>query len=505
MKSVLSLLCIGALTLTVRADVATVFAAADTTISEGNKANTAWNSDNMVVGRLTGNGAEAVSRGLIRFDLSSLPSNIVITSATLTVSVSRAHSFNPDNHAIHRLNSAWSESTATWLTSGTSAWLGGNFAEEPDSTTLLGGDQSGVPAVATFPSTPAMVSTVQSWLADGSQNFGWLLRNEDEETLGNARRISSREAAAKPTLTIGYTMGEPPPPADFTVTSPGFYYNINAQEPNPELTLTRGSNYIFEISTDASHPFQIASGPNFGDPAYNNGVSNNNTSSGRISFTVPMNAPDSLYYVCSFHFFGNVIHIVNPVTPPPPNQFNVTSPGFFYNINGQEQNPELTLVRGSNYIFNISTDLSHPFQISASSGFGAPPYNNGVNNNSISSGVITFNVPLNAPNTLYYVCAFHFFGNAIHIIDPVTPPGPVVQIVSMNLSASNVVLRSIATNGWPAIPEYSSNLVSSNWAVVPAYSNNLVNGTNVTTFNRLDPICGSNVYLRIKSAPVPGP
>src|SRR5436190_6147119 len=137
MKSVLSLLCIGALTLTVRADVATVFAAADTTISEGNKANTAWNSDNMVVGRLTGNGAEAVSRGLIRFDLSSLPSNIVITSATLTVSVSRAHSFNPDNHAIHRLNSAWSESTATWLTSGTSAWLGGNFAEEPDSTTLL--------------------------------------------------------------------------------------------------------------------------------------------------------------------------------------------------------------------------------------------------------------------------------------------------------------------------------------------------------------------------------
>jgi hypothetical protein len=503
MKSVLSLLCIGALALSVHADATNVIASADTTISEGGEANAAWNADTMIVGRLTGNGAEAVSRGLIRFDLSSLPSNIVVTSVTLTLSISRAHSFNPDNHAIHRLNSGWSESNATWETSGTSAWLGGNFAELPDSTTLFGGDQSGVAVAATFPSTPAMVSAVQTWLTNASQNFGWLLRNEDEETLGNSRRISSHEAGAgvRPVLTIGYTVGDPPPAPDFTVTSPGFYYNINAQEPNPELTLTRGSNYIFEISTDASHPFQIASGPNFGDPAYSNGVSNNNISSGRISFTVPMDAPDSLYYVCSFHFFGNVIHIINPVTPPPPNQFNVTSPGFFYKINGQEPNPELTLVRGSNYFFNISTDFSHPFQISASPNFGAPAYNGGVSNNTISSGTMTFTVPLNAPDTLYYVCAFHFFGNAIHIIDSPPAAGPLVQIVSMNLSASNVVLRSIATNGWPAIPEYSSNLVSSNWAVVPSYSNALVNGTNVTTFNRLDTICGPNVYLRIKSTP----
>src|SRR5215218_151578 len=194
MKSVLSLLCVGALAFGAHADVTNVFASADTTISEGGEANTAWNSDNMVVGRLTGNGAEAVSRALIRFDLSSLPSNVVVTSVTLTVSISRAHSSTPDNHAIHRMNVDWSESTATWETSGISAWLGGDFAENPDSTTLFGGDQSGVAVLATFPSTPALVSAVQSWLTHASQNFGWLLRNEDEETSGNGRRISSHEA-----------------------------------------------------------------------------------------------------------------------------------------------------------------------------------------------------------------------------------------------------------------------------------------------------------------------
>jgi hypothetical protein len=504
MKSVLSLLCVGALAIGARADSITLNPAADTTISEGGRANTSWNSDNMVVGRLTGNGGEAISRGLIRFEMPSLPANTVVTSVTLTVSITRARSSTPDNHALHQLMSPWSESTATWESSGSGAWSGGNFLEVPDSTTPLGGDQSGNTVTGTFPSTPAFVAAVQTWLTNVSENYGWVLRNEDEETLGNGRRISSREAAVglKPVLTIGYFLEEPPPPpADFTVTSPGSFYNINGEEPNPEITLTRGSNYVFEINTDPSHPFQIASGPNFGDPAYNNGVSNNTISMGRIAFTVPLNAPDTLYYVCAFHFFGNVIHIVDPITPPPPSHFDVTSPGFFYNINGQEPNPEITLTRGSNYTFAINTDLSHPFQIASGPNFGDPAYNNGVSNNTISMGTITFTVPLNAPDTLYYVCAFHFFGNVINIVDPVVTTGPLVQIVSMNLSESNVVLHSIATNGWPAIPEYSSNLVSSNWAVVPAYSNALVNGTNITTFNRLDPICGPNVYLRVKNSP----
>jgi hypothetical protein len=166
-----------------------------------------------------------------------------------------------------------------------------------------------------------------------------------------------------------------------------------------------------------------------------------------------------------------------------------------------EPNPELTLTRGSNYIFEINTDAFHPFEITSTP--GGPAYNNGVSNNNISSGRIKFAVPLDAPDSLYYICSFHFFGNVIHIINPASPPAPLVQIVSMNLSESNVVLRSIATNGWFAIPEFSSNLLNANWAVVPSYSNTLANGTNVTVFNRLDPICGPNVFLRVRNEPGP--
>ena len=69
----------------------------------------------------------------------------------------------------------------------------------------------------------------------------------------------------------------------------------------------------------------------------------------------------------------------------------------------------------------------------------------------------------------------------------------------MELSASNVVLKSTGTNGWLAIPEFSSNLLVSNWAVVPDFTNSFANGTNVTIFNRLEPICGSNVFLRMRN------
>src|SRR5258708_1013551 len=65
--------------------------------------------------------------------------------------------------------------------------------------------------------------------------------------------------------------------ADFTVTSPGFFYAINGNHPNPTLTLVRGQTYTFAINTDAIHPFEILSP----------GVQNNNISQGIITYTVP--------------------------------------------------------------------------------------------------------------------------------------------------------------------------------------------------------------------------
>jgi hypothetical protein len=84
----------------------------------------------------------------------------------------------------------------------------------------------------------------------------------------------------------------------------------------PVLTFKRGSTYNLTISTGGSHPFYIQTTDNGGsyDSAnvYNNGVTNNGTGSGILTFVVPSDAPDTLYYVCQYHGnMGNSISIVN--------------------------------------------------------------------------------------------------------------------------------------------------------------------------------------------------
>ena len=181
---------------------------ADTTISEGSRANTSPTSATMIVGRLAGMGGTAKCRDLLRFDLSSIPSNVTVTSVTLTVVVTRNHFGGTDTHGLHRLNAPWTELGATWDTSGFGAWSAGSFEEAPDSTIGLG------LGTFTFPSTPAMINTVQAWVTNATSNNGWILISGEEETAGNARRVSSREAASgKPTLIVQYTTPPMPPPS----------------------------------------------------------------------------------------------------------------------------------------------------------------------------------------------------------------------------------------------------------------------------------------------------
>jgi hypothetical protein len=104
--------------------------------------------------------------------------------------------------------------------------------------------------------------------------------------------------------------------------------------------------------------------------------------------------------------------------------FTVTGVGFSaYSINGQN-NPVLTLERGRTYAFAVNAP-GHPFWIKSVQGTGtANAFNNGVTNNGVSSGTLTFTVPAVAPNTLFYNCQFHgAMTNRIDIRDPsaVTP------------------------------------------------------------------------------------
>ena len=77
---------------------------------------------------------------------------------------------------------------------------------------------------------------------------------------------------------------------------------------NPDLTLKRGETYIFNADVPG-HPFYIKTEQSLGTgDTYDNGVTNNGASSGTVTFTVPNDAPSTLYYICEFHSFndGNV-------------------------------------------------------------------------------------------------------------------------------------------------------------------------------------------------------
>lgn len=87
----------------------------------------------------------------------------------------------------------------------------------------------------------------------------------------------------------------------YTVTNSGSSAYVIDGQNNPLLQLVRGQTYVFDI--DASgHPFWIKDQAVTGTGgAYNSGVSNNGTDNGKIEFTVPMDAPDQLVYICQFH------------------------------------------------------------------------------------------------------------------------------------------------------------------------------------------------------------
>ena len=93
--------------------------------------------------------------------------------------------------------------------------------------------------------------------------------------------------------------------------------------------------------------------------------------------------------------------------------YTFTGPG----LTGTVNDPNLTLVRGQKYIFH-NRSSGHPFRIqSTPNGNAGTQYNTGVTNNDGAAPTdIIFDVPHDAPNTLFYQCTAHpNMGGVLHI------------------------------------------------------------------------------------------
>ena len=131
------------------------------------------------------------------------------------------------------------------------------------------------------------------------------------------------------------------------------------------------------------------------------------------------------------------------------NNYTFSGPGF----TGAENDPTITLVRGQEYKI-INNMGAHPFRIqSTPNGSTGTAYNDGVTNNDVSNGTLTWDVQFDAPDILWYQCTAHAnMGGIIYIIDAgvgISSAGGSIATNATNLNfigAGNTFLFNSTTN-----------------------------------------------------------
>ena len=187
---------------------------ADTGLSQFGPAVNFGGEIDFVAGAQGPSANNAINRGLVRFDFSSLPAEATILSAQLALSVHQSPLNAPSaSFSLHRALVDWDEMNATWLErQPDTAWNdvgAGGAADAAD--TVSAAQMIGGISDYTFGPAPGLVADVQFWLSHPTDNRGWLVRTDDESLPRSARRFSSRETAlgTPPRLTIEYTTPEP--------------------------------------------------------------------------------------------------------------------------------------------------------------------------------------------------------------------------------------------------------------------------------------------------------
>lgn len=212
------------------AEVLTVTADRDNTLYEDDQGGTSNGVGMHFFAGLTNN--QDLRRGLLHFDVSSIPPGSSIDSVILTLNMSMTIA-GPQPVSLHRASADWGEGAsdapgpegggdpaqpgdATWLHTffDTDFWAtpGGDFAPAASATTMV--DQEGV---YTWGTTAGMAADVSAWVNAPSQNFGWVVTGGEAAARGQgggtAKRFDTREIGNEglvmPQLDIVYTAPVP--------------------------------------------------------------------------------------------------------------------------------------------------------------------------------------------------------------------------------------------------------------------------------------------------------
>ncbi len=204
-------------------------------------------------------------RGLLQFNLSSIPANATITNITLQMNVNKTRAGVSDVHSLQKVSANWGEGTssgtggggaatandATWSDRffGVSTWssLGGDF-----SGTISSSMSIGAVGTYTFPNSMQLIADVQNWITMPATNFGWIIIG-NESSNQTARAFDSRETSIttnRPTLSVTYTATIPVELIDFQ----GVAKNNVAQLSWVTASETNSSHFDVEVKKPTMTP-----------------------------------------------------------------------------------------------------------------------------------------------------------------------------------------------------------------------------------------------------------
>ena len=168
-------------------------------------------------------GGNKIRRGVIAFDLSSIPPGAIIQSVTMTLNLSKtAAGAGTQTVGIHLLSKNWGEGNsdapgeegqgdaaatndATWLHTfyNSQFWssAGGDFNSSASASASVGN-----PGNYNW-SSSQMATDVQNWIDNPGTNYGWLVKHANESSSGTAKRFDSRQnptSSNRPVLTVAY-------------------------------------------------------------------------------------------------------------------------------------------------------------------------------------------------------------------------------------------------------------------------------------------------------------
>ena len=191
--------------------------------------NFGWQQD-LPAGTVGPAAATLRSRLLLRFELASaVPSNAVLRSASLRLTVTRVPDGTPVNStfALHRMLRPWIEGEkegglpgGAQATAGEPTWNARSFPDEAwgqpggesgidYSTDVLSSERIQGAGEYVFEFGQAQMNHFEEWRRNPESNFGWILLSQAEAEPKSARRFGSREhsqPATRPTLVLDYDL-----------------------------------------------------------------------------------------------------------------------------------------------------------------------------------------------------------------------------------------------------------------------------------------------------------